>query len=242
MYGIDRRLASHDLSSAEGRTRALVDALSVLAPIKESLLAKDYAVQLASRLQMREQDVLDALAKTAAPRTYRNEDAVDKPQMSASQATEIPESEKSRRRFERRLLSLFAQHPDEALNHADSLGNTQWHGMVNAQLAETMLSIMAEQPTISPAALVSRIAEKLPRAAGALTSATVDETKLEEEIAFLIEELEIGDMESTLATMRAQLDDHDGTTDQTEHELMFRATVELQRALTAKRAAHRPQV
>ena len=47
--------------------RALADALSVLAPIKESLLAKDYAVQIAGRVRAREQDVLDQLAKLEAP-------------------------------------------------------------------------------------------------------------------------------------------------------------------------------
>ena len=60
-YGIDRRLAAHDLSRAEGRAAALSDALAVLAPIKDSLLAKDYAVQIAGRVRAREQDVLDEL-------------------------------------------------------------------------------------------------------------------------------------------------------------------------------------
>ena len=60
-YGIDRRLAAHDLSRAEGRAAALSDALAVLAPIKDSLLAKDYAVQIAGRVRAREQDVLDGL-------------------------------------------------------------------------------------------------------------------------------------------------------------------------------------
>ncbi len=44
-YGIDRRIERHDLSRPEGRSAALADALSVLAPIKDSLLAKDYARQ-----------------------------------------------------------------------------------------------------------------------------------------------------------------------------------------------------
>ena len=67
-YGIDRRLAAHDLSRAEGRAAALSDALAVLAPIKDSLLAKDYAVQIAGRVRAREQDVLDELARLVPPR------------------------------------------------------------------------------------------------------------------------------------------------------------------------------
>ncbi len=241
LYGIDRRLAAHDLSSAEGRTRALSDALSVLAPIKESLLAKDYAVQLASRLQMRETDVLDALARTTAPRVYRDAREQESPQAASAPIADIPEGEKSRRRFERRLISLLAQNPAEALKNADSLASTQWHDMANAQLAETMLAVLAEQPTITPAALIARIAEKLPRAAGALTSATVDGGRLGEEIMFLVEELEIGDMESSLAAMKAQLG-QSGELDPAERDLMFHTTVEVQKSLAAKRANHKPQL
>ena len=46
-FGIDRRLAQYDLSTPEGKSRATTEALSVLAPIKTSLLAKDYAVYIA---------------------------------------------------------------------------------------------------------------------------------------------------------------------------------------------------
>ena len=62
-YGIDRRIERHDLSRPEGRSAALADALSVLAPIKDSLLAKDYARQIAGRVRAREEDALEALAR-----------------------------------------------------------------------------------------------------------------------------------------------------------------------------------
>ena len=243
LYGIDRRLAAHDLASAEGRTRALTDALSVLAPIKTSLLAKDYAAQLASKLHMREQDVLDALAKTQAPRVYRDADAASQQQASVNRSvSDIPESEKSRRRFERRLISLLAQNPNMALQHADSLAQTQWHGTLNAHLAENMLRILEEQPDISAAGLISSIAEISPRAAGALTSATLSSGEdLKTAVSFLIEELEIGDMESSLSAMNAQLK-HDTTMGPEEREIMFQAVVDLQKTLSAKRAAHKPLV
>lgn len=242
LYGIDRRLAAHDLSSAEGRTRALSDALSVLAPIKTSLLAKDYAAQLASRLQMREADVLDALARTQPPRVYRDADAqpTEGAGQPAAAVSSLPESEKSRRRFERRLISLLAQNPSVALAHADSLAQTQWHGQVNAQLAETMLAILAEKPDSSAASLISAMAEKHPRAAGALTSAELSPgEELSQAIDFLVEELEIGDMESSLAAMNAQMK-QDGDMSPEERDIMFQAVVDLQKTLSAKRAAHKP--
>ena len=244
MYGIDRRLAAHDLATAEGRTRALADALSVLAPIKSSLLAKDYAVQLASRLQMREADVLDALARTQPPRVYRDEAQGPSPREDATGPDRAPisESEKSRRKFERRLLSLLAQNPQVALLHADALAQTQWRGAVNARLSEAMLEALAAQPDISAAALVSRIAETLPRAAGTLTAATLTEGEnLEGAVSFLVEELEIGDLESSLAAMNAQMK-HADDMDQDERDIMFRAIVEIQKTLAAKRAAHKPTI
>ena len=244
LYGIDRRLAKHDLSSAEGRTRALTDALSVLAPIKSSLLAKDYAVQLASRLQMREADVLDALARTQAPRAYRENDEGSTGNESESGAivTELSESEKNRRKFERRLLSLLAQNPERALQNADVLAQTQWRGAVNAQLAETILGVLAEKQDVSAANLISRVADTMPRAAGSLTSASLsDGESLDEAIAFLVEELEIGDIENSLSLMNAQMK-HADNMSQEERDIMFMSIVQMQKSLAAKRATHQPRV
>ena len=240
-YGIDRRLAAHDLSTAEGRTRALSDALSVLAPIKTSMLAKDYAVQIAGRLMMREQDAIDALARTAAPRVYEQRQAEQAPRQEQPQAR-MNEAERSRRRFERMLLSLFAQNPLLALQHVDALAQTSWHDPQHAQLAQSMLETLEQNPAASPAQIVAAAASASPRAAGILTSA--DASRLQDNpdsITFLLEELEIGDMEASLSAMNAQL--KSGTvTDELEREIIFQAAVELQKTIAAKRAVHKPAV
>ena len=240
-YGIERRLAHHDLSNAEGRTRALADALSVLAPIKSSLLAKDYAVQLSGRLQMREQDVLEALAAVQAPRKYNNEERVEQPTRLAAQVS-ISESEKSRRRFERRLISLLAQNPQMALEHADALAQTQWHDRANEKLAGIVLGTLEKKPDASAAQIIAAASEIAPHAAGALTSASFSENENPQHaIAFLVEELEIGDIESTLTSMNSQLKS-DPTLTQEDRELIFAAVVDLQKTLNAKRAAHKPSL
>ncbi len=84
-YGIQRRLSRHDLSTAEGRSRALSDALAILAPIKDSLLAKDYAMQIAGMVRAREQDVLDALA-ALKPASRRFDETWQETPASQSQA------------------------------------------------------------------------------------------------------------------------------------------------------------
>ena len=50
-FVIDTRLERHDLTRPEGRSAALADAASVLAPVRDSLLGKDYINYLAGRLQ-----------------------------------------------------------------------------------------------------------------------------------------------------------------------------------------------
>ena len=175
---------------------------------------------------------------------YRDEEATapEEQHQASAAVADLPESEKSRRRFERRLISLLAQNPDAALKHADSLAQTQWHGALNAQLAETMLSLLAEKPGMSAAALISAMSEKFPRAAGSLTSATLSEGEdLSNAVAFLVEELEIGDMEDSLAAMNAQLKQSDDMAPE-ERDIMFQAVVDLQKTLSAKRAAHKPLV
>lgn len=240
-YGIDRRLAAHDLGSAEGRTRALADALSVLAPIKTSMLAKDYAVQLAGRLMMREQDVLDALSRVQPPRTYEQREDEAQPQPTQQQVN-ISSGERSRRRFERRLISLLAQHPSLALDHADALAQTRWHDDVHSQLAQELLCILEKSPDVTPAQIVTSVSIKLPRAAGILTSASAsEEGDVAKAADFLVEELEIGDMEQSLSEMKAQMKAMAGT-DEEEAEIMFQAVVDLQKAIAAKRAAHQVEL
>jgi len=241
-YGIDRRLAAHDLSSAEGRTRAMADALSVLAPIKGSVLAKDYAVQLAGKLMMREEDVLSALANLKPPRVYDRDAAPDRNegnQAPVQVQPTISPAERSRRRFERRFVSLLAQNPSIALQHADSLAQTQWHDQTNGQLAQSLLATLSANPAATPAQIVANASSEVPRAAGALTSATVKEGEdIAEIVRFLVEELEIGDLEATLVSMNAQLKGDALPPD--ERELVFAAVVDLQKTVNAKRATHKP--
>ena len=241
LYGIDRRLETHDLTTAEGRTRALTDALSVLAPIKSSLLAKDYAVQLAGRLQMREDDVLSALAQTHPPRTYEgNESRGEMAARAYEQDAKISQAEKSRRRSERFLVSLLAQNPQLALSYAGTLASTQWHDAVNGKLAEIILETLEKNPSASPASIVTAASLEVPRAAGALTYATLSEgVSAEHQARFLSEELEIGDMEATLSSMNAQLKS-DVTLDEDDRAMIFHAVVDLQKSIAVKRANHKP--
>ncbi len=242
-YGIDRRLARHDLSRAEGRSAALVDALSVLAPIKDSMLARDYAVQIASRCRAREEDVLDQLGKLKPPRAADAEGADaaadnEPRRVSQPRRERLPQPEVNRRRFERQLLALIASRPDLGLLHADALAQTQWHEPAHATIAQSMLDTLAEDPAAQPARLVSEVARVLPAATGILTagaeSAVEDEGRL---ASFLVEELSIGDAEDAVAALKAQLSDP-SRLPADEYEMLFEAVAAMQQDLTRRRAAH----
>jgi DNA primase len=65
-FVIDRRIDAHDLGTPEGRTQALADAASVLASVRGSLLAQDYAAHVADRLRT-DYATVDAAARVARP-------------------------------------------------------------------------------------------------------------------------------------------------------------------------------
>ena len=245
-YGIERRLAAHDLSTPEGRTRAAADALAVLAPIKDSLLAKDYAVQIAGRTRLREEDALAQLAALAPPPHYRDRDdgpanasatqpAAPAP-AAASRAVTAPE--RNRLRFERELLALLAQNPALALGHADALAQTQWHDADHGLIARSLLDSLAADASAQPAALIAAAAVVVPQAERILT-AVRERPGVEPAAvaAYLTEELEIGDAEEAVATLKQQLA-APGDLSLEESEVLFSTLVALQKDLAAKRLRH----
>ena len=245
-YGIDRRLAAHDLSSAEGRSAALASALLVLAPIKDSLLAKDYAIQIAGRTRAREEDALEALSKLAPPARYGEatdeEAAAQAPVPAQSQARRaLSKTELNRLRLERELLSVLAQSPLIALAHADALAQTKWHDPLHSAIASSILDTLMTDPAASAAAIVSNAAAVDGRAGRVLTAGgNSTETASPEEVArFLAEELAIGDAEDAIEELRSQLADESlkGTE---EYDFLFQATTALQKELLEKRLAHKP--
>ncbi len=254
-YGIDRRLAGYDLGSAEGRSAALADALSVLAPIKDSLLAKDYAVQIASSVRAREQDVLDQLARLKPPRATQEEgpreaashdgllSSASEPEVRTAPARReegLPRAELNRRRFERELLSLSAQRPDIALRHADALAQTQWHEQAHALIAQSLLDTLSEDPAASAALIVTRAAQALPAAASILTSGSMTNATAPEPLAaFLVEELSIGDAEDAVAALKAQLADP-ARLPADEYEMLYETVAAMQKDLLRRRKAHKP--
>ena len=246
-YGIERRLARHDLSRAEGRAAALADALQVLAPIKDSMLARDYAVQIATSVRAREQDVIDQLEHLKAPKAEggarrrvragrfrarrRSAEAGSQP---AARRDQPPPFRTSAAGRWPRAAPTGA--PACRRARADAVGTSRAH----AAIAQSMLDVLAEDPAASSARLVTEASRALPDAAAVLTSGTVSETAAPEQLAaFLVEELAIGDAEDAVGALRAQIADP-SRLDPDELEMLYEAVAAMQQDLKRRRAAHKP--
>ena len=239
-FGIDRRLARYDLTTPEGRSRATTDALSVLAPIKTSLLAKDYAVYIASKVHAREQDVLERLDQLKAP-TVRDYDASNAQVRQVSQKKQLPARvlsplEKNRLRTEREFLSLCAHNPAMISDFVNELGQTEWHDSVHRDLALALLDNAGSESSLTVADLIQEAQKRCPYAQRILTSSSLpSDSSAYDLLRFMADELKIGDMEQAIAAMRSQMDNAQ-TPEETD--LAFQSILVLQSELNTLRNRH----
>lgn len=244
-FGIERRLSKHDLDSATGRSRALADVLEILAPIKGSILAKDYAVRIAGRLRMREQDVLAQLSQTQATRRFDtdgdgNGAGTGSRTPANTEAAHAPGNlstpEQNRLKIEREFLSLCAQNPLLAIARADALESTIWHEPIHSDIADAMLGVLATNITAKTTDIMDAAALKHPRAASILTGgSSAPDIPADQVMDYLVGELAIGDMEERIARLKERLAQGESS-DAATGEDLFAELIELQGKLNAERA------
>lgn len=249
-FGIERRMAKHDRGTAEGRAAALADALDVLAPIKDSILAKDYAVFIAGALRLREEDVLAQLAATKKPKRFESDDAWDGPDKRGAsdvqdsgrpprQTVRLSVADRNRIALEREFLGMCAQNPVEALEFADSIENVKWRSPAHLDIAESIVATLMEDLGASSAQIIERASAKVPQAASMLTATRTrrEGVSVSRVLAFCSEGLCIGDMEDELADLRARMAH---AADADESNALFRKTVDLQEKLNRLKSRHTP--
>lgn len=242
LFGIKRRIARHDTSSAEGRANAVTDALDVLAPIKDSILAKDYARQIAGMLKMREDDIVDALSSLKPPKRYdqqdmaKNEATANPPAPAFAKRTYMSAQARNRIKTERELLGVCAQNPAVAFSLGDRISSISWQDGMNAAIASEMLSSLIEHPAIAPPELIEAIGRKVDGAPSILTKAgSFAGTSAESIATYFCEELQIGDMEEKLASLREKIG---SASDDGESASAFQESVELQTQLNEMKKRH----
>ena len=235
-FGIDRRLSRFDLTSPEGRSRAITEALAVLAPIKDSLLAKDYAVYIAHKTHARESDLMARLETLKAPSQVEYEQRSAQPVRRPSRAANLSPAERNRLRTEREFLSLSAQNPAMICEFMNELGQTDWHEKVHAELAQALMELVSVYPSITAAELITRAQERNRFASRVLTACSLPpDAPAHETLRFLADELAIGDMEQAIAEMRGQMA---LAQSKEEGDMIFQSILVLQSELNSLRSGH----
>ncbi|MDA3935835.1 MAG: DNA primase, partial [Actinomycetota bacterium] len=107
-FVIDRRMDVYDLTKPEERIKALHDAAGVLAAVKESILAHDYANYIADRLQVDFNTVQQAI-KVAKPQVGRASEAESRGEDAPVQTTSAFRDPQSQ--IEMELLGVVAAYP-----------------------------------------------------------------------------------------------------------------------------------
>lgn len=245
-YAIDRKFQRYNLDDFGQKSRALSDALELLAPIKHSVLAQEYAGYIADCLHFELSMVTEKLAGVRSPRVY--EPSAESQGGSASPAAahrqamlDLPPRERERLRIEREFLVLCAQNVAVGLGYAEILAQTAWHQESYGVIAQALLAFYAEHPACADASEVVRGVESmLPGSASVLTSASLyDEVDPVRLAQFLAEELALRDMEDSVVALNVQLK-HPGDMTEEEYAMAYEAVVALQKELVALRSAHRP--
>lgn len=219
-FAIDVRLEAHDLGTPEGRSAALTDAASVLAPVRDSLLGADYANYLADRLRVDYQTVVRSVPRTLAariPATRADEPrgAEDRP-LTAEQ------------RAERELVRLAAIAPVVRAQARDLLHE----GAVSDETARRLLSAVCEAGEATGQDLFGLVAGRDKQAAAILSAWLVDAQEVEQveyafrEVASRVKELAVG---RVILSKKAELRSLDPGRDAETYDRLFGEIAELQR-------------
>lgn len=246
-YAIDRKLAGRDVTDFGEKGRALSEVLELLAPIKKSIMAQEYAGYIADRLRLDVQAVLGKLAETATPRVY---DGAQVAGVAAQQPMETPRPQQvrsalssrdlDRLRVERAFLALCARAPQLGMAYASVLAQTLWHRCQHDQIAAALLECLAENPQVDAGTMVRDVDARCPGAMSALTADSVYDEFDDAQIAqFLAEELAIRDMEDSILAVNAQLKNPAGMSEE-DIEFSYQSVAAMQKELAALRLAHKP--
>jgi len=172
-FAIERRLAANDLSTPGGRAKALAEAAAVVAPVKGSIIAHDYANYLADRLLV-EFETARAAIDRARPIVVRPEDDETTEGRRAEQSQ--PEVLDASARAERALVGVVAADPSLRAG-ARFLLETD---LFTDPVARRLMQAVVDAGTAIDDALYRKVAAVDQDAAAVLTGLLVDAPPLEE--------------------------------------------------------------
>ncbi len=166
-FAIERRLAANDLSTPGGRAKALAEAAGVVAPLKGSILAHDYANYLADRLLVDFETVRAAIEKAKPVAPQEDEEDVSAERASGASQPEVLDASA---RAERALVGLVAADPSLRAGARSLLLSDLFHD----QVARRLLEAVVDAGTAVDDALYRKVAAVDEHAAAVLTGLLLD--------------------------------------------------------------------
>ena len=228
-YGIERKLKNFDLSVPGNKSRAASSALKVLAPIKDSLLAKEYCSMIADKTGMRTEDLISELVRLKAPSDHEinNEDIMIKPK-NTSKLSDL----------EKELLSLIVKYPDKTYKYIISDFNHQWSSASHQKLFGFITQTIASNNDIKSQELMMKIHQKNDKTLSKLTndSKRYDfQNKPDKHVQYLKLLIAAEDISIEVAKTKAEFK-------QSNSDELFKKTIDLENSLNDLRAKIREMI
>lgn len=228
-FALDSRMAAHDLSRPEGRSAALTDAAALLAPVRESLLGKDYMNYLAGKLQTDFATVQRAVPKGGAkPRQTPSDEPAKGPETPALPLT-------GEQKAERELVRIAAEAPQVRARARELLNE----GAVADATARKLLDLVTGAGDAKKDDLYAAVARTDRDAAEQLSGWLVDSRSVDQveyafrEVAARVKEFALGRL---IMSKKAELRALDPKQDPEGYDRLFGEIAELQRAQQALKA------
>lgn len=239
-FSIDRRLARWDLDRPEERTRALKDAAEVLAPVKESLLADDYAAYIADRLfadfSVVRREIDKAQVQAAASVEEGRSPVIQTP------GDEIAAPTTPQGVVERNIIALMARTPRLRPRAQELLADDLLSDSSHVAMAEVLSQ--PDSLEITPAEMVGLLEARVPGSAAALSAVQTGsegcetddgDAEVDKVADGLLGRLKEFSLERRITVGKAMLKRPESFKTSGEYDDLFREVSALQRSLDALR-------
>ncbi len=232
-FVVDQRLSAHDLSTPEGKSAALQDAVQPLAVLKGSILAQEYAAYLADKLLTPVEVVQRAISHTR-PAVVRPSTPEAPAEGEPAASAPVPVIDDQQSRAERELMRTVVQAPTIRSEARELLSEE----FVLDGERRRLLGYVLDAGALSGKALYDAVAAKDRNLAESLSEWLVDAPDVEQieyafgEIAIHLKDLALGRL---ILSKKAGLRALDATRDREAYDGLFREVAELQRRRSALR-------
>jgi DNA primase len=234
-FVIDRRLEAHDLSTPEGRSRALDDAATVLASVRGSILAQDYAGYVADRLRT-DYATVNAAAKSARP-AYDGRAAKAAGEDAEPARPAVAKRASARERAEVEIARQLAVAPELRDKVRDLLSI---EGTFSDPETEKVVRSLVAAGTATGRALFEAVAQQDRAAAEALSAYLVGSLEPSEAVERFGETrdrlMEFG-LRREIGRLQAEMRAAEGTRDSALYDELFQKAADAQRRLSELRTS-----